>query len=192
MHSSPVGRSGPERDVREHVEPEQEAELELDRDERRELEQPRVPDDLAEEDVARRGERQRARLGDRSAGAAHVGLVELERGAELDDRGRRVPDRGEPVADLVVRVARVDAPRVARGRTRGRAGSRRCSPRGSRRGGVRGAPRARGTRGARYPRAGSGGGVLALPTRCACLPRSCASYGLIFVGSRTNATLLPR
>ena len=66
-------------------------------------------DDLAEEHVARGGERQRARLGDGRAGTAHVGLVELERRAQLDDRGRRVPDRREAVSDLVVRVARVHA-----------------------------------------------------------------------------------
>ena len=108
----PAGRADPERDVGEHVEPEQQAELELDRHERRKLEHARVSDDLAEEDVPRGREGERTGLGDRRAGAAHVGLVELERRAELDDRGRGVPDRCEPVADLV--VARTPRERAAR------------------------------------------------------------------------------
>ncbi len=90
----------------------QEAQLQLDREQRRKLEQARVPHDLAEENVASGRQRQRAGLGDDRAGSAHVRLVELQRGAELDDRGRRVPDRGEPVADLVVRVTGMDAARV--------------------------------------------------------------------------------
>ena len=116
----PARSSSPERHVAEHVQPQQEPELELDRQERRELEQARVPDDLAEEDVARGGQRQRAGLGDRRARAAHVGLVELERRAQLDDRGRRVPDRCEAVADLVVGIARVDTARVGEDRRENR------------------------------------------------------------------------
>ena len=113
MHSSPLAVRVQSDDVGEDVEPDQEPELELDGDERRELEEPRASDDLAEEHVARGGQRQRARLRDRCACAPNVGLVQLERGAQLDDRRRGVPDRGEPVADLVVPVARVDAPSVA-------------------------------------------------------------------------------
>ena len=68
-----------------------------------------MPDDLTEQHVPRGGEGQRARLGDDRAGTPHVCLVELERRAQLDDRGRRVPDRRQAVSDLVVRVARVNA-----------------------------------------------------------------------------------
>ena len=71
-----------------------------------------MPDDFAKQHVARSGKRQRACLGDCGASAAHVGLVEFERRAQLDDRGCCVPDRCEAVPDLVVCVARVDAPRV--------------------------------------------------------------------------------
>ncbi len=71
-----------------------------------------LPDDLAEEDVPSGGQGQRAGLGDGRAGTAHVGVVELERGTQLDDRGRCVPDGREAVADLVVGVARVNASRV--------------------------------------------------------------------------------
>ncbi len=108
----PTRRTRPERDVAEHVEAEQEPELELDRQERRQLQQARVPDHLTEEDVARGRQGKRARLGDDGAGSAHVGFVELERRAQLDDRRGRVPDRCEAVPDLVVPVTRVDAPRV--------------------------------------------------------------------------------
>ena len=105
--------SSPERDVDENVETEEEAELQLDRDERRELEQPRVSDDLAEEDISCGGQRQRAGLGDSRARTAHVSFVELEGGTQLDDGSRRVPDRRETVTDLVVGVARVNPARVA-------------------------------------------------------------------------------
>ena len=108
----PVRCPRPQRHVREHVEPEQEPELQLDRDERGKLEQTWVPHDLAEQDVPGGGEGQRARFGDRRAGAAHVGFVELEGGAQLDDGCGRVPDRREAVADLVVGVAGVNAARV--------------------------------------------------------------------------------
>ena len=91
----------------------QKSELQLDGDERRELEEAWAADDLAKEHVARSGQRQRACFGDRRARAPNVGFVELERCAQLDDRRRRVPDGCEPVADLVVGVARMDAPRVA-------------------------------------------------------------------------------
>ena len=98
-----------------------------------------LSDGLAEEDVARSGQRQRACLRDRGARATNVGFVELQRRAQLDDRRRRVPDGREPVADLVVGVARMDASRVARAPTRGQGGSRRCSLRGSTHGADRGA-----------------------------------------------------
>ena len=167
----PARRARPERDVAQHVEAEQQPELELDRQERRQLEQARVPDDLAEEDVARGRQGKRAGLGDDGAGSAHVGLVELERSAQLDDRRRRVPDRREAVPDLVVPVARVDAPGVGEDRLRAPAGSRPCSLRGSTRGAARGAPRARGRPDVRA--AGNGGGAPSPRNRCACLPRSC-------------------
>ncbi len=67
---------------------------------------------LAEEDVPRGRQRQGACLRDDGAGAADVGLVELERCAELHDRGCRVPDRRQPVADLVVGKPCVHPPRV--------------------------------------------------------------------------------
>ena len=97
----------PERDVGEHVEREQEAELDLDREDRRQLEEPGARDRLAEEREARGGEG--AGVGDRRRGAADVGVVELERRGELDDRRARVPDRGEAVADVVVREPVPDA-----------------------------------------------------------------------------------
>src|SRR5687768_6367145 len=75
-----------------------------------------MPDDLAEEDVARGLQRERAGLGDDRAGAAQVGFVELERRAQLDDGGRGVPDRREAVPDLVVAVAGMHAARVGEDR----------------------------------------------------------------------------
>ena len=57
MHSSPRGRRRPQRDVDEDVETDEESQLQLDRDERGELEQAWAADDLAEEDVAGSGQR---------------------------------------------------------------------------------------------------------------------------------------
>src|SRR5262249_17631089 len=76
----------PQRHGAEDVQTRQQAELELDGDQRRKLEKARMADDLAEEDVPRCGEGESARLCDRRSCSAHVGLVELERGTELDDR----------------------------------------------------------------------------------------------------------
>ena len=113
MHSSPDEVRVQSETSARTSSPKQEAELQLDRDERRELEQPRVSDDLAEEDIPCGGQRQRAGLGDSRAGTAHVGFVELEGGTQLDDGSRRVPDRREAVTDLVVVVACVNPARVA-------------------------------------------------------------------------------
>ena len=67
-----------------------------------------LADGLAEKDEASGGEGEGARLGDRRGGAADVGLVELERGRELDDRGGRVPGRREVVADVALATAVAD------------------------------------------------------------------------------------
>ena len=80
----PTGGAPPERDLGEDVEPEQEVELRLGRQQGRELEKPWVACCLAEEDDSRGGEREGARLGDSSGGPADVGLVQLEGGCELD------------------------------------------------------------------------------------------------------------
>ncbi len=76
------------------------------REERGELEQAGARHRLAEQREAGGGERERARLGHDRRGAPNVRPVELEGGGELDHRGRRVPDRGQPVADVVVADSR--------------------------------------------------------------------------------------
>ena len=105
----PSRRSYPQRHVAEHIEAEEQSELELDGHERWQLEQARVSHHLAEEHVSRRCKRQCACLGNGRAGTAYVGLVELQRRAQFDDRGRRVPDRRQAVSDFVVGVACVHA-----------------------------------------------------------------------------------
>jgi hypothetical protein len=92
----------PEGYLREHVEAEEQRELDLGGEERRELQQSRMAGGLAVEDVAGGRERQRTGLRDCGGGSANVGFVELERGGELDQRGRRVPGGGEIVSDLGV------------------------------------------------------------------------------------------
>ena len=164
MQSSPADVRVQSDHVAQHVEAEQEAELQLDRHERRKLEQPRASDHLTEEDVASGRQRQRACFGDGRARAADVGLVELERGAQLDDRGGRVPDRRETVADLVVGVAGVDAPRVGENGLEHRPDLVRAAFEEVRVQTLE--PRLGAAVGGTRPRAASGGGVSALPTRC--------------------------
>ena len=113
MQSSPVAVGVHSVTSHEDVEADEQSKLQLDGDERGKLEQTWAADDLAKEHIAGSGQRQRACFRDRGARAPDVGFVELQCCAQLHDRRRRVPDGREPVAHLVVGVARMDAPRVA-------------------------------------------------------------------------------
>ena len=106
------GSAPPERDLGEDVEPDQEVELRLGRQERWELEEPRIACRLAEEDDPSGGEGEGARFGDGRSGTADVGLVQLEGRSELDDRARGVEDRGEVVARLAVAASVPNQPRT--------------------------------------------------------------------------------
>ncbi len=107
-----AGSALPEGYLRKDVEAEQEIELRLRGQERGELEEPWITRGLAEESDPSGGEGEGACFRDGRSRPADVGLVQLERRSELDDRGRGVEDRGEVVADLAVATSVPEEPRT--------------------------------------------------------------------------------
>ena len=102
----------PERDLGEHVEPEEERELDLGREEWGKLEQAQMTGCLPVEDVASGGEGECACLCDRRRCSANVRLVELERGGQLDERRGCVPGGREIIAHVGLTATFPDSART--------------------------------------------------------------------------------